>query len=94
MGVNDYLMEEEIKVPTLYIDRVGEMAHLERLKRVRKERDQDAVKCALDELRRVAEGTENTMPAIIEAVKTYATLGEIMDVFRSVFGDYMEPAVF
>ena len=94
VGVNDYLMEEEIKVPTLYIDRVGEMAHLERLKRVRKERDQDAVKCALDELRRVAEDTENTMPAIIEAVKTYATLGEIMDVFRSVFGNYMEPAVF
>jgi len=94
VGVNDYLMEEEIRVPTLYIDRVGEMAHLERLKRVRKERDQDAVKCALDELRRVAEGTENTMPAIIEAVKTYATLGEIMDVFRSVFGNYMEPAVY
>src|SRR5437773_1432499 len=94
VGVNDYVMEEEIKVPTLYIDRVGEMAHLERLERVHKERDQDAVKCALDELRRVAEGTGNTMPAIIEAVKTYATLGEIMDVFRSVFGDYMEPAVF
>src|SRR3989440_4654771 len=94
VGVNDYLMEEEIKVPTLYIDRVGEMAHLERLERVHKERDQDAVKCALDELRRVAEGTENTMPAIIEAVKTYATLGEIMDVFRSVFGNYMEPAVY
>ncbi len=94
VGVNDYLMEEKIKVPTLYIDRVGEMAHLERLERVRKERDQDAVKCALVALRRVAEGTENTMPAIIEAVKTYATLGEIMDVFRSVFSDYMEPAVF
>ena len=94
VGVNDYLMEEEIKVPTLYIDRVGEMAHLERLECVRKERDQDAVKCALVALRRVAEGTENTMPAIIEAVKTYATLGEIMDVFRSVFGHYMEPAVY
>lgn len=94
VGVNDYLMDEEIKVPTLYIDRVGEMAHLERLERVRKERNQDAVKRALDNLRRVSEGTENTMPAIIEAVKTYATLGEIMDVFRSVFGEYMEPAVF
>ncbi|HEU5376185.1 MAG TPA: methylmalonyl-CoA mutase family protein [Ktedonobacteraceae bacterium] len=94
VGVNEYAMEEEIKVPTLYIDRVGEMAHLERLARVRRERDQAAVTRTLDELRRVAEGTENTMPAIIEAVKTYATLGEIMDVFRSVFGDYMEPAVF
>ena len=94
VGVNDYMMDEEIKVPTLYIDRVGEKAHLERLARVRRERDQAAVQRALTELRRVAEGTENTMPAIIEAVKTYATLGEIMDVFRSVFGDYMEPAVF
>jgi methylmalonyl-CoA mutase N-terminal domain/subunit len=94
VGVNDYIMDEEVKVPTLYIDRVGEMAHLERLERVRKERDQDAVQRALDNLRRVAEGTENTMSAIIEAVKAYATLGEIIDIFRSAFGDYMEPAVF
>jgi methylmalonyl-CoA mutase N-terminal domain/subunit len=94
VGVNDYIMDEEVKVPTLYIDRVGEMAHLERLERVRKERDQDAVQRALDNLRRVAEGTENTMPTIIEAVKAYATLGEIIDIFRSAFGDYMEPAVF
>ncbi len=94
VGVNDYVTDEEIKVPTLYIDRVGEQAHLERLARVRRERDQVAVERALDNLRRVADGTENTMPAIIEAVKTYATLGEIMDVFRSAFGEYMEPAVF
>jgi methylmalonyl-CoA mutase N-terminal domain/subunit len=94
VGVNDYIIEEDIKVPTLYIDRVGEMAHLERLKRVRRERDNAAVKKTLENLRRVAEGRENTMPAIIEAVKAYATLGEIMDVFRLVFGDYMEPAVF
>jgi methylmalonyl-CoA mutase N-terminal domain/subunit len=94
VGVNDYLMAEEIKVPTLYIDRVGERAHLERLKRVRRERDQAAVQRALDNLRRAAEGSENTMPAIIEAVKAYGTLGEIMDVFRSTFGEYMEPAVF
>ncbi|HEU0002649.1 MAG TPA: methylmalonyl-CoA mutase family protein [Ktedonobacteraceae bacterium] len=94
VGVNDYLMDEQIKVPTLYIDRVGERAHLERLQRVRRERDNAAVKRALDNLRRVTDGTENTMPAIIEAVKAYATLGEIMDVFRAAFGEYMEPAVF
>ncbi|TMD63688.1 MAG: methylmalonyl-CoA mutase [Chloroflexi bacterium] len=94
VGVNDYIMEEHISVPTLYIDRVGERAHLERLNRVRRERDNAAVERSLENLRRVAQGTENTMPAIIEAVKTYATLGEIMDVFRSVFGDYMEPAVY
>ncbi|WP_322481004.1 methylmalonyl-CoA mutase family protein [Thermogemmatispora sp.] len=94
VGVNEYVMEEDMKVPTLYIDREGERVHLERLNRVRRERDQAAVRKALDNLRRVAEGTENTMPAIIEAVKAYATLGEIMDVFRSVFGEYTEPAVF
>jgi methylmalonyl-CoA mutase N-terminal domain/subunit len=94
VGVNDYVMDEDIKIPTLYIDRVGEHAHLERLNRVRRERDNAAVKRSLENLQRVAEGTENTMPAIIEAVKTYATLGEIMDVFRTVFGEYMEPAVF
>jgi methylmalonyl-CoA mutase N-terminal domain/subunit len=94
VGVNNFIMEEEIKVPTLYIDREGERAHLERLNRVRRERDNAAVKRALESLHHIAEGTENTMPAIIEAVRTYATLGEIMDVFRSVFGEYMEPAVF
>jgi methylmalonyl-CoA mutase N-terminal domain/subunit len=94
VGVNDYTMDEQIKVPTLYVDYEGQRAHLERLNRVRRERDQAAVKRALENLRHVAEGTENTMPAIIEAVRAYATLGEIMDVFRSVFGEYMEPAVF
>ncbi|HVB22730.1 MAG TPA: methylmalonyl-CoA mutase family protein [Ktedonobacteraceae bacterium] len=94
VGVNDYVIEGDIRVPTLYIDQVGERAHLARLLRVRSERDQSAVKHSLDNLRRVAEGSENTMPAIIEAVKAYATLGEIMDVFRAAFGDYMEPAVF
>jgi len=94
VGVNDYVIDEAIKVPTLYIDRVGEKAHLERLNRVRSERDQAAVRRALDNLHSVAEGSENTMPAIIEAVKAYATLGEIMDVFRLAFGEYMEPAVF
>ncbi|HEY6542547.1 MAG TPA: methylmalonyl-CoA mutase family protein, partial [Ktedonobacteraceae bacterium] len=94
VGVNDYTMDENIKVPTLYIDRVGERAHLDRLNRVRRERDHAAVKRALDNLCRVTGGSENTMPAIIEAVKAYATLGEIMNVFRAAFGEYMEPAVF
>jgi len=94
VGVNNYITQEDIKVPTLYVDRVGERAQIERLKQVRRERDQSEVKRTLDNLRRACDGTENTMPAIIEAVKAYATLGEIMDVFRASFGDYMEPAVF
>ncbi len=94
VGVNDYIIEENIKVPTLYVDYAGQEKHLERLNRVRRERNQLAVQRALDNLRRAAEGNENTMPALIEAAKAYATLGEMMDVFRAVFGDYMEPAVF
>ncbi|MBE3559636.1 MAG: methylmalonyl-CoA mutase family protein [Ktedonobacteraceae bacterium] len=94
VGVNDYVLEEPMKVPTLYVDYEGQQRHLARLNAVRCERDQAAVQRALDNLRRAAEGTENTMPALIEAVKAYATLGEVMGVFRSVFGEYMEPAVF
>ena len=84
VGVNDYIMDEEVKVPTLYIDRVGEMAHLERLERVRKERDQDAVQRALDNLRRVAEGTENTMSAIIDVTKQVVALNELVAAERVV----------
>ena len=94
VGVNDYVMEEHVKVPTLYVDYAGQEKHLARLDRVRRERDQSQVGRTLDNLRRACEGSENTMPAIIEAVRAYATLGEIMDVFRSAFGNYMEPAVF
>ena len=94
VGVNDYITDENIKVPTLYVDREGERAQIERLQRVRSERNSSEVKRTLDTLRHVCDGTENTMPAIIEAVRAYATLGEIMDVFRAAFGDYMEPAVF
>ncbi len=94
VGVNNYITEEDIKVPTLYVDREGERAQIERLQRVRRERNASEVQRTLDNLRRACDGTENTMPAIIEAVKAYATLGEIMDVFRASFGDYMEPAVF
>ncbi len=94
VGVNDYVMEEHVKVPTLYVDYAGQEKHLARLDRVRRERDQSQVKRTLDNLQRACEGSENTMSAIIEAVRAYATLGEIMDVFRSAFGNYMEPAVF
>lgn len=94
VGVNDYTLQEAIKVPTLYVDAEGERAHLARLQHVRHQRNPAEVKRTLEHLRRVCEGTENTMPAIIAAVKAYATLGEIMDVFRTSFGEYMEPAIF
>lgn len=94
VGVNDYITEGNIKVPTLYVDYEGQKTHLARLNRVRAERDQAACQRALENLKRATEGSENTMPYIIEATRAYATLGEIMGVFREVFGEYMEPAVF
>ncbi|MGD8632295.1 MAG: methylmalonyl-CoA mutase family protein, partial [Anaerolineales bacterium] len=63
-----------------------------RLKRLRDERDNAAVGQALDRLRIACEGTENTMPYILDAVRQYATLGEIVDVMRAVFGTYQEPS--
>ncbi len=94
VGVNDYTLDEKVPIPTLYVDRAGEQIHLQRLKRIRHERSQLGVQRALDDLRRVAEGTTNTMPALIAAVQAYATLGEVIEVFRSVFGEYMEPAIY
>ena len=61
--------------------------------KVREERDSGAVGQALDRLRIAAQSTENTMPYIIDAVRTYATLQEMMDVFREVFGLYREPMI-
>jgi methylmalonyl-CoA mutase N-terminal domain/subunit len=94
VGVNDYLLDELVKVPTLYVDYEGQRTHLERLDRVRSTRDQTAVRQALDKLRRVCDTKENVMYALLDAVRAYATLGEITNVFRTAFGEYMEPAIF
>jgi methylmalonyl-CoA mutase, N-terminal domain len=93
VGVNRFLSDEPLKVPLLKMDPDGERRHLERLRRVRAERDAAEVRRRLDELRRAAEGNENTMPYIVEAVKAYATLGETTDVLREVFGEYVESPV-
>jgi methylmalonyl-CoA mutase N-terminal domain/subunit len=67
-----------------------EKAQLKRLQNVRRERNQSRVKEALNKLHDDADKNKNLMPTIIEAVKAYATLGEITDVLRSVFGEYRE----
>ena len=90
MGVNEYVMEEEQPVPILKIGPEIQAKQLERLARVKRERDGARVQAALEEVRRVAATDENLLPPILEAVKAYATLGEIVDVLRSVFGDYEE----
>jgi len=93
VGVNKYEMENEpAGVPILVIDESVRGHQLERLQRTRDHRDAGAVANALDKLKRAAENDENTVPATIEAVRAYATLGEICSALRDVYGVYEEPA--
>ncbi len=94
VGVNEYVAEEPLEIPLLEMDREGERRQIARLQRVRAERDNEAVSQKLAALEEAARGTQNLMPFIIEAVREYATLGEICDVFRKVFGEYREPVFF
>lgn len=94
VGVNEFTSNQSITVPLFKINPESKKRHLERLNRVRRERSSREVLRTLKELERAAkEGTENLMPYIIEAVRAYATLGEICGVLRGVFGEYKAPAV-
>jgi len=86
VGVNKYVLDEPITIPILVMDPQGEAQQLERLARLRRERDPARHTAALRRVRETAAGTANIMPALIEAAAAYATLGEITDVLRSVFG--------
>ena len=93
VGVNKYQMEEEpAEVPILVIDEAVRDRQIERLQQVRDRRDDGAVANALEKLKQLARNNDNTMPATIEAVRAYATLGEICDALRDVYGLYEEPA--
>ncbi|HEY79772.1 MAG TPA: methylmalonyl-CoA mutase family protein [Caldilineae bacterium] len=94
VGVNEYVADEPIEIPILEMDPEGYERQVARLNQVRAERDNAAVEKALRELEDAARGDENLMYPIIEAVKVYATLGEMMGVFRKVFGEYHEPVFF
>ena len=94
VGVNKYKLDEEVEIPLLKMDEKGEEIQLERLKRLRADRDNDKLMRALSALRKAAEGDENTMPYILDCVHAYATLGETCGVLREVFGEYREPSIF
>ena len=83
---------EELDIPVLRIDRAVEEEQSAFVKKIKADRDSGAVQASLEKLRKAAEGNGNTFEAILEAVKTYATVGEISDVFRDVWGEYVEPA--
>ena len=94
VGVNKYEMDGELtEIPTMVIDESVRRHQLERLDRTRAQRDNGAVSRTLDSLRKAAKLNENTMPATIEAVRAYATLGEICSALRDVYGIYEEPAI-
>jgi methylmalonyl-CoA mutase N-terminal domain/subunit len=88
VGVNDYRTDNAVTIPLLRVDAEGERQHIAHLNALKRTRDNRAVGEKLRALRQAARGSENLMPPLLEAVKAYATLGEMMGVFREVFGEY------
>jgi methylmalonyl-CoA mutase N-terminal domain/subunit len=90
VGVNDFVQEQGPPLATLYIDESAGEGQIARLEAVKKRRDPDRVRRSLDALRAGAAGTANLMPLMLEAVRAYATLGEMCDALREVWGEYVE----
>src|SRR5580692_5012191 len=93
VGVNRFQTDEERPIPTLQIDPAVEAAQIARLNALRARRDTTKTKSALAEIERRARTTENLMPAILQAVESYATVGEISDALRRAFGEYQESVI-
>lgn len=91
VGVNAYADSVPYTIPLLEMDPQGYQRQVNRLNQIRQTRDKGRVGQALDRLRIACQGTENTMPYILDAVRAYATLGEIIGVMKEVFGVYEEP---
>ena len=94
VGVNEFTIPEKVDMELLKIDREVEESQKKRLKELKARRDDARVEVSLARLRDAAAGTDNMMPPILEAVKAYATLGEIIQVLREVFGEYKEQPLF
>jgi methylmalonyl-CoA mutase N-terminal domain/subunit len=90
VGVNDFVQEDEAPHPILYIDESTYEKQLSRLDDLRKTRDNDAVQRSLDALKQAARGGDNTMYPLLDAVRAYATVGEMCDALREVWGEYEE----
>jgi methylmalonyl-CoA mutase N-terminal domain/subunit len=93
VGVNDFVAEKDGAIGTLYIDESAADRQLARLEELRKTRDNGRVRAALDALKEGARGSVNTMPLLIEAVRAYATVGEMCDALRQVWGEYEETPI-
>jgi methylmalonyl-CoA mutase N-terminal domain/subunit len=93
VGVNDFVEEDDDRIGILYIDETAGERQMARLERVRSERDAAAVARTLDALQEAANNGGNTMPALLDAVRAYATIGEMCDALRVVWGEYEEVPV-
>jgi methylmalonyl-CoA mutase N-terminal domain/subunit len=93
VGVNEFEAEEERQIPTLRIDPALEREQVARLRALRAKRDSAKTTATLSELERRARTEENLLPAILAAVENFATVGEISDALRRVFGEYQESVV-
>jgi len=93
VGMNDFVANEERGIPTLQIDAEIERNQVQRLQALRAKRDSSKTNAALSELERRARTSENLLPAILAAVEAYATVGEISDALRRVYGEYHESVV-
>jgi methylmalonyl-CoA mutase N-terminal domain/subunit len=91
VGVNAFTEDKPLKIPLLVMDPQGYQRQVQRLEQTRRERDNGHTGQCLDRLRIACQGSENTMPFILEAVRACATLGEIVAVMKEVFGGYEEP---
>jgi methylmalonyl-CoA mutase, N-terminal domain len=91
VGVNLFRLDEENSIPALHIDPSLERTQVERLRQVRASRSQSAVDQKLAAIEQAARGSSNLLPPILEAAAAYATVGEISDTLRAVFGEYREP---
>jgi methylmalonyl-CoA mutase N-terminal domain/subunit len=90
VGVNDFVQADEKPIEILYIDDSTAQRQLERLSDLKRTRDHDRVSRTLDALRQGAKGTANTMPLLLDCVRAYATVGEMCDALRDVWGEYEE----
>jgi len=94
VGINDYIMEnQEIEIPILKIDEAVQREQTAFVKEIRSKRDNDKVKRTLEDLQECAKGNGNTLKAILDCARVYATEGEICDALRPIFGEYNEPLV-
>jgi len=93
VGVNAFSSDREEPIEILQIDQNAQAHQADKLAALRKKRDNGRVRACLDALKRTAEGAGNTMPDILDAVRAYATLGEICDALREIFGSYQETSL-